>query len=271
MSERIFTLFGEEIVPEPAKPAGKGRAKKEPKEKKPEEEQNKEVDAPPVTPELIPEQETPEPKEQNKETEIPPVTQELIPEQKTLEPKEQNKETEIPPVTPELIAEHETPVPEKKKEEKPEKTSGKKIPQAKVRKIPVPVTADEADEEVNEPAPKRKADYVNLPEDWEGDKQYYAIGEVATLFNVKTSHIRFWTNEFKIKVRTNRKGDRLYTPEQIKEIRAIHHLVKERGFTLSGAKAKMKTQNKRDVETIDLKQSLTQLRGKLLIIRNQLK
>ncbi len=109
-----------------------------------------------------------------------------------------------------------------------------------------------------------------IPEDWKGDKKYYAIGEVADLFKVKTSHIRFWTNEFKLKVRTTRKGDRLFTPEQIRELRAIHHLVKERGFTLTGAKTKMKAQNKMDVETIDLKTSLLQLRNKLLTIRNQL-
>ncbi|MFI5139262.1 MAG: MerR family transcriptional regulator [Sphingobacteriales bacterium] len=111
---------------------------------------------------------------------------------------------------------------------------------------------------------------IILPKDWSGDKQYYSIGEVAALFKVKTSHIRFWTNEFKLKVRTTRKGDRLYTAEQVRELRAIHHLVKERGFTLTGAKAKLKLQNKLDVETVDLKQSLLQLRNKLLIIRNQL-
>ena len=111
---------------------------------------------------------------------------------------------------------------------------------------------------------------ITLPEEWSGEKQYYAIGEVAELFKVKTSHIRFWTNEFKIKVRTTRKGDRLYSPDQIKELRAIHHLVKERGFTLTGAKAKLKAQNKMDVETVDLKQSLLQLRNKLVVIRNQI-
>lgn len=108
-----------------------------------------------------------------------------------------------------------------------------------------------------------------LPEDWTGDKHYYSIGEVAALFKVKTSHIRFWTKEFKLKVRTTRKGDRLYTAEQVRELRAINHLVKERRFTLTGAKAKLKTQNNRDVETIDLKQSLLQLRNKLVIIRNK--
>ena len=126
-----------------------------------------------------------------------------------------------------------------------------------------------------QPAPKKKkpkaeGENIILPEDWQGDKQYYSIGEVADLFKVNTSHIRFWTNEFKLKVRTTRKGDRLFTPEQIRELRAIHHLVKERGFTLSGARAKLKEQNSVDVQTVDLKQSLLQLRNKLIIIKDQL-
>lgn len=105
---------------------------------------------------------------------------------------------------------------------------------------------------------------------WKADKQYYSIGEVAKLFAVNTSHIRFWTKEFDMKVRTTRKGDRLYTPAQIRELRAIYHLVKERGFTISGAKAKLKSSKKATVETLDLKQSLLQLRNKLLMIRNQI-
>ena len=198
-----MTLFGEEIVPEQAKPVVKTRAKKTKEEK-------------------IPDTEEPKPE---------------IAEEKVSTP-EKKEPTEKKEVVPEAIEE------EKVEKIKPEK----KAPAEK----------------------KEKEEKVNLPEDWEGEKQYYTIGEVATLFKVKTSHIRFWTNEFKLKVRTTRKGDRLFSPEQIKELRAIHHLVKERGFTLSGAKAKMKKQNKIDVETIDLKQSLQQLRGKLLIIRNQL-
>lgn len=103
------------------------------------------------------------------------------------------------------------------------------------------------------------------------DKQYYSIGEVANMFKVKTSHIRFWTNEFALKVRTTRKGDRLYTPEQVKELRTIYHLVKEKGYTISGAKAKLKSRKRMTVQSIDLKDSLLQLRNKLLGIRNQLK
>ena len=113
-----------------------------------------------------------------------------------------------------------------------------------------------------------KADII--PDDWKGEKKYYTIGEVAGFFQVKTSNIRFWTKEFKLKVRTNRKGDRMYTPDQVKEIRAIYHLVKERGFRLAGAKAKLSAEKNKDVEIIDLKESLKSLRDKLVIIRSKL-
>lgn len=105
---------------------------------------------------------------------------------------------------------------------------------------------------------------------WQPQKQYYTIGEVAGLFNVNTSHIRFWTKEFSLKVRTTKKGDRLYTPEQIFDLSNIYHLVKEQGFTLSGAKAKLKEERKGTVEAINLKQSLKKLRGQLMMIRKEL-
>lgn len=106
--------------------------------------------------------------------------------------------------------------------------------------------------------------------DWTGDKKYYSIGEVAKLFGVRTSNIRYWTNEFALKVRTTRKGDRLYTPEQVKEIRTIYHLVKERRFTISGAKKKLKEGKNVSVQSVDLKDSLLQLRNKLVQLKNSL-
>ncbi|MBA3829615.1 MAG: MerR family transcriptional regulator [Taibaiella sp.] len=109
-----------------------------------------------------------------------------------------------------------------------------------------------------------------LPADWNDGKQYYSIGEVAALFKVNTSNIRFWTKEFALKVRTTRKGDRLYTPAQVKEMATIYHLVKERGFTISGARTKLKAEKKVSIHGVDLKQSLLQLRNKLLTLKNNL-
>jgi DNA-binding transcriptional MerR regulator len=105
--------------------------------------------------------------------------------------------------------------------------------------------------------------------DWKPTKQYYSIGEVATLFGVRTSNIRYWTTEFALKVRTTRKGDRLYTPASIQELRNIYHLVKERGFTIAGAKAHMEQATGMH-ETLDLRQALLRLRNQLLSIRNEL-
>lgn len=112
-------------------------------------------------------------------------------------------------------------------------------------------------------------DIVPLPE-WKLDKKYYTIGEVAHLFAVNTSHIRFWTNEFKLKPRTTRKGDRLYSPKDIAELRLIHHLVKEKKHTIKGAREKLKA-GKNDVhKKLDLKDSLINLRDTLLKIKEQL-
>lgn len=78
--------------------------------------------------------------------------------------------------------------------------------------------------------------HVNLP-----DKQYYRIGEVAKAFGVNTSLIRFWEGEFDIiKPKKNKKGNRLFRPDDVKNFQLIFHLVKEKGFTLDGAKKKLK-------------------------------
>lgn len=75
--------------------------------------------------------------------------------------------------------------------------------------------------------------HIELPE-----KLYYSIGEVAKAFNVNTSLIRFWEKEFEvIAPKKNKKGNRYFTPQDIKNLKLIYHLVKERGYTLEGAKA----------------------------------
>jgi len=73
------------------------------------------------------------------------------------------------------------------------------------------------------------------------EKLYYSIGEVAKMFNVNTSLIRFWEKEFDIiKPKKNKKGNRLFTQQDIDNFHIIYHLVKEKGMTLKGAKKKMK-------------------------------
>ena len=73
------------------------------------------------------------------------------------------------------------------------------------------------------------------------EKLYYTIGEVAQMFNVNTSHIRFWSKEFDvIRPATNKKGNRMYTQSDIENFKKIYHLVKEKGFTLKGAKTELK-------------------------------
>ncbi|MDD5571607.1 MAG: MerR family transcriptional regulator [Bacteroidales bacterium] len=75
----------------------------------------------------------------------------------------------------------------------------------------------------------------------DNDKIYFTIGEVAVMFKVNTSLIRFWEKEFTlIKPQKNKKGDRLFTKKDIYNFQVIYHLVKEKGFTIEGAKKKLK-------------------------------
>lgn len=73
-------------------------------------------------------------------------------------------------------------------------------------------------------------------------KLYYTIGEVSEMFNVSKSLIRFWESEFDLlRPHKNSKGDRRFTKQNIEQFNTIYHLVKERGFTLEGAKKELKT------------------------------
>ena len=73
------------------------------------------------------------------------------------------------------------------------------------------------------------------------EKLYYSIGEVARMFDVNASLIRFWEKEFDIlKPKKNKKGNRLFTKKDVENLKLIYHLVKERGYTLAGAKAKLR-------------------------------
>ncbi|MFL5787557.1 MAG: MerR family transcriptional regulator [Flavisolibacter sp.] len=101
-------------------------------------------------------------------------------------------------------------------------------------------------------------------------KQYYSIGEVATMFNVNTSLIRYWENEFDIlEPRKNRKGDRYFKPVDIKNIQLIHDLLRRRKFTLEGAKEFLK-KNRQAKEKFEMIQSLQKIRSFLLDLKAHL-
>lgn len=77
-------------------------------------------------------------------------------------------------------------------------------------------------------------------------KRYYSIGEVAKMYDVSTSLVRYWENEFpSLKPHKNSKGDRRFTAENLEELNLIYHLVKERGFTLDGARSELKKQEEK--------------------------
>lgn len=107
--------------------------------------------------------------------------------------------------------------------------------------------------------------------EYETIKLYYTIGEVALMFEVNTSLIRFWEKEFEIiKPKKNKKGNRLFTQEDVDNFHIIFHLVKERGYTLDGAKKKLKESRSETVQNIEMVKSLTKVRSFLLELKNQL-
>lgn len=108
--------------------------------------------------------------------------------------------------------------------------------------------------------------HLDLPE-----KRYYGIGEVAKAFGVNTSLIRFWEKEFDvIKPKKNAKGNRKFTPEDIKNLQFIYHLVKERGFTLEGAKTHLKEGKKQTLNNFEIISKLEGVKAQLIKIKSQL-
>ena len=108
--------------------------------------------------------------------------------------------------------------------------------------------------------------HIELPE-----KRYYGIGEVANAFGVNTSLIRFWEKEFDVlQPKKNAKGNRKFTPEDIKNLQMIYHLVKERGFTLEGAKIHLKEEKQKALSTFEVIQKLEKVKAELLKIKEQL-
>ena len=103
------------------------------------------------------------------------------------------------------------------------------------------------------------------------EKLFYKIGEVANMFAVNVSLIRFWEKEFDIlKPKKNKKGNRLFTKKDVDNMNIIFHLVKERGFTLEGARQKLKENKEDTINNIELVNHLKDIRGFLVRLREEL-
>jgi len=103
------------------------------------------------------------------------------------------------------------------------------------------------------------------------EKLYYNIGEVAEAFEVNTSLIRFWEKEFDIiKPKKNKKGNRKFTPQDIEHFELIYHLVKERGFTLDGAKQHLKENKSETLSKFEMIRKLKKIKSELQALKSNL-
>ena len=94
------------------------------------------------------------------------------------------------------------------------------------------------------------------------EKLYYSIGEVAKTLNVNVSLVRFWEKEFDIlQPKKNKKGNRMFTAGDFENLKVIFHLVKERGFTLEGAKNKLKENKEDTINNFEIISRLKEIRS----------
>ena len=104
---------------------------------------------------------------------------------------------------------------------------------------------------------------IHLPE-----KRYYSIGEVAKAFGVNTSKIRFWEKEFDIlSPKKNNKGTRKFTPEDVKNLQLIYHLVDEQGFTLEGARQRLKDEKQKTLSNFEIVAKLEKVKRELVALK----
>lgn len=102
------------------------------------------------------------------------------------------------------------------------------------------------------------------------EKKYHSIGEVATMFKVAPSLIRYWEGEFDIiNPKKDRKGNRRYTQHDIRKIRYIYHLVKEKGYTLQGAQDVIKSGTDQGFDKVSAVQKLQEIKDFLISIRDR--
>ncbi|MFT3979548.1 MAG: MerR family transcriptional regulator [Ferruginibacter sp.] len=192
--------------------------------------------------------EQPEPSRQEPKAKLVPPPKEKIEEPIVVD--ETVREVSFAVAEPEPIME--TPVAEKVKEAK---ETGKKSTRGRMKLADMDATID----------------LVEVPEDAVlFQKRYYGIGEVSTMFKVNVSLIRFWENEFDIlKPKKNGKGDRLFRPEDIKNLQLIHLLLREKKYSIAGAKDFLK-KNRQSEEAFAMIETLKKTKAFLLELKANL-
>ena len=103
------------------------------------------------------------------------------------------------------------------------------------------------------------------------EKLFYSISEVAGMFNVNTSKIRYYENKFDIlKPRKNKKGNRMFTQEDVNNLKTIFYLIEDEGVTIKGAIKKIKESRKDVVETAEAVNKLKEIKKELIKLQDQL-
>ncbi|MDR3184061.1 MAG: MerR family transcriptional regulator [Prevotellaceae bacterium] len=104
------------------------------------------------------------------------------------------------------------------------------------------------------------------------EKMFFTIGEVAKTVGESTSLIRFWANRFEdlIRPHKNKKGNRMFTPNDVENIKLIHHLVKEKGLTLDGAHKRMKENKTGEDCSLEVVHALEDIKAELLSVKELL-
>ena len=118
-----------------------------------------------------------------------------------------------------------------------------------------------------------ESDLVQVPDDEQlFSKQYYSMHEVSGMFNCNQSMLRLWANEFDkfLEPKKNKKGDRFFRPEDVKTLQLIHYLVRQRKFTMEGARDFLKNNKKKGIQHFEMITSLQKIRAFLLEIKANL-
>lgn len=103
------------------------------------------------------------------------------------------------------------------------------------------------------------------------EKLYYSIGEVSALLGVNPSQIRYWESEFEgLSPRKNNKGNRMFTPDEIEQLKIIHYLLKEKGYTIEGARNRLKTKPGQDAKRLKAIQGLKNIKTFLQGLQDRL-